>query len=95
MTRWREDATRDLGGQSCYLRDLGGGPIWSAGHQPIGRPAEDYEVIFAADKATYRRRDSGIDTLQDFEGDRYVRLRRIDALRARGELDETLRKVPA
>lgn len=34
-------------------------------------------------------------TLEDFEGDRYVRLRRIDALRARDELDETLRRVPA
>ena len=34
-------------------------------------------------------------TLEEFEGDRYVRLRRIDALRARGELDETLRRVPA
>jgi nucleoside-diphosphate-sugar epimerase len=34
-------------------------------------------------------------TLTEFEGDRFVRLRRLDALRARGELDETLRRVSA
>lgn len=34
-------------------------------------------------------------TLDEFEGDRFVRLRRLDALRARGELDGTLRRVPA
>jgi len=34
-------------------------------------------------------------TLAEFEGDRFVRLRRLDALRAGGELDETLRRVPA
>jgi cyclic beta-1,2-glucan synthetase len=51
------------GGQSCYIRDLGGGPTWSAGHQPIGRPADDYEVVFAADKATFRRRDAGIESV--------------------------------
>ena len=34
-------------------------------------------------------------TLAQFEGDRYVRLRRLDALRARGELDDGLRRVPA
>jgi nucleoside-diphosphate-sugar epimerase len=39
-------------------------------------------------------REAGL-TLDEFEGDRYVRLRRIDALRARGELDDTLRRVPA
>ncbi len=34
-------------------------------------------------------------TLEEFEGDRFVRLRRLDALRAGGELDGTLRRVPA
>jgi nucleoside-diphosphate-sugar epimerase len=39
-------------------------------------------------------RSAGL-TLAEFEGDRYVRLRRIDALRARGALDESLRRVRA
>lgn len=39
-------------------------------------------------------REAGL-TLAEFEGDRFVRLRRLDALRARGELDETLRRIPA
>ena len=37
--------------------------VWSAGYQPICRPPHGYEVIFAADKATIRRRDADIETL--------------------------------
>jgi len=63
VTRWREDSTRDCWGQFCYVRDSESGLVWSAGHQPVCRPADDYEVIFAADKATFRRRDGGVETL--------------------------------
>ncbi len=63
VTRWREDATRDCWGQYCYVRDPEHDLVWSAGHQPVCRPTDDYEVIFAADKATFRRRDAGIETL--------------------------------
>jgi cyclic beta-1,2-glucan synthetase len=62
MTRWREDPTRDAWGQFCYVRDLQRNVVWSAGYQPICRTPESYEVIFAADKATFRRRDLGIET---------------------------------
>ncbi len=37
--------------------------VWSAGYQPTCRPPQGYEVIFAADKATIRRRDADIETL--------------------------------
>ena len=37
--------------------------VWSAGYQPVCRPPQGYEVIFAADKATIRRRDADIETL--------------------------------
>ena len=63
MTRWREDAAREAYGQFVYVRDLGAGAVWSAGFQPVCRAPESYEVIFAADKATFRRRDLGIETV--------------------------------
>ena len=56
VTRWREDATRDAWGQFCYVRDLGAG---RSGRPAISRSAgrpSDYEVVFSADKATFRRR---------------------------------------
>jgi cyclic beta-1,2-glucan synthetase len=63
MTRWREDAAREAYGQFAYVRDVARGAVWSAGFQPVCRTPETYEVIFAADKATFRRRDLGIDTV--------------------------------
>ncbi|HSD29545.1 MAG TPA: glucoamylase family protein, partial [Vicinamibacteria bacterium] len=63
VTRWREDATRDLGGQFVYLRDVRTGAVWSATHHPTGRDAEEYRVTFTAEKASVRRRDDEIETL--------------------------------
>jgi len=37
VTRHRQDATRDPGGQSLYLRDVRSGAVWSATHQPVAR----------------------------------------------------------
>ncbi len=62
VTRWREDYTRDDWGQFCYLRDLGSGQTWSAGHQPLCRPTKHYEVVYSADKAEFRRVDGAIAT---------------------------------
>jgi cyclic beta-1,2-glucan synthetase len=62
VTRWREDYTRDDAGQFCYVRDLRSGLLWSAGHQPVCREAEHYEVLYSADKAEIRRRDGSIVT---------------------------------
>ncbi len=61
VTRWREDATADALGQWVYVQDLRGG-VWSAGHQPVGKPADLYEVIYSTDKAEFRRRDGGMET---------------------------------
>jgi cyclic beta-1,2-glucan synthetase len=63
MTRWREDPTCEQWGQFFYIRDLHRGLVWSAGHQPVCRPTDDYEVIFSTDKASFRRRDAEIETL--------------------------------
>src|SRR3954468_3000330 len=62
VTRWREDATRDCWGQSCYVRDPAEGAVWSAGCQPLCRPADEYEVAFHADRAEFRRRDGDAET---------------------------------
>jgi cellobiose phosphorylase len=62
VTRWREDATRDCWGQYCYIRDLEGGRAWSAGRQPLGGDADEYEAILGSDRAVFLRRDADIET---------------------------------
>jgi cyclic beta-1,2-glucan synthetase len=62
VTRWREDATADDTGLFLYVRDRTSGLLWSAGHQPVRRPAERYEVLYSADKAEFRRLDGTIAT---------------------------------
>jgi cyclic beta-1,2-glucan synthetase len=63
VSRWREDAACESWGQFCYVRDLQRGVVWSAGFQPVCRAPESYEVIFASDKATFRRRDLNIEAV--------------------------------
>ena len=65
VTRWREDPTCEPWGQFCYIRDIQRDLAWSAGYQPVCRRADEYEVIFAADKTTIRRRDAEIETLME------------------------------
>src|SRR5437588_8715646 len=62
VTRWREDGTRDCWGQFCYVRDRDGGRVWSAGHQPLARAADDHEAIFQPWLADLRRRDGDLET---------------------------------
>ena len=62
VTRWREDVTRDNWGAFIYLRDVRSGTVWSAGHQPVQRRAQSYEVSFSEDKADFWRTDAGIVT---------------------------------
>jgi nucleoside-diphosphate-sugar epimerase len=64
----------------------------------LGRALPDLRLRWTAragaEELAAAYRAAGL-TLAEFEGDRFVRLRRLDALRARGELDETLRRVSA
>jgi cyclic beta-1,2-glucan synthetase len=62
VSRWREDRTCDRWGQFIYVRDLRNDLLWSAGHQPVRREADEYEVIYATDKAEFRRVDAHIET---------------------------------
>ncbi|MDH5319746.1 MAG: protein ndvB [Nitrospira sp.] len=57
VTRWREDATRDCWGSYIFLRDIHTGSVWSAGYQPSGVEADDYEVSFSEERAEIIRRD--------------------------------------
>ncbi|HEY5549553.1 MAG TPA: glucoamylase family protein [Coriobacteriia bacterium] len=62
VSRYREDITRDCWGQFIYLRDVATGRLWSAMHQPVCAPADDYHCSMAAGRAEYRRQDSDIET---------------------------------
>ncbi|MEO8364475.1 MAG: glucoamylase family protein, partial [Ilumatobacteraceae bacterium] len=62
VTRWREDVTRDSWGNYLFLRDVGTGAIWSAGHQPSGAEALSYAVTYSEDRAEFSRRDGSIAT---------------------------------
>src|SRR6516225_3164173 len=62
ITRWREDGTRDCWGQYCYVRNLDDGRAWSAGRQPLGRNADEYEADLRPDRAIIRRRDGDVET---------------------------------
>jgi cellobiose phosphorylase len=53
VTRWREDVTCDPWGQYCYVRDLEEGRVWSAGRQPIGAEADEYEADLRLDRASF------------------------------------------
>jgi len=62
VTRWRSDPTRDAWGSFVYVRNPVTGKLWSVGHQPLGVLADEYEVIFSADKAEFHRRDGVFET---------------------------------
>ena len=65
VTRWRQDATRDPGGQYLYLRDVRSGRVWSATHHPTATDAKDDVVTFTMEKATFQRKDGEIGTRLD------------------------------
>ncbi|HEX9052216.1 MAG TPA: glucoamylase family protein, partial [Anaeromyxobacter sp.] len=65
VTRWRQDATRDPGGQYLYLRDVRSGRVWSATHQPTATDGQDDVVVFTMEKATFERRLDEVGTKLD------------------------------
>jgi cyclic beta-1,2-glucan synthetase len=62
VTRFRADGTCDSTGQFCYVKDVTRGGLWSAAHQPVCAPADSYRAVLAADRVSFRRMDSGIET---------------------------------
>ncbi len=65
VTRWRQDATCDPGGQYLFLRDVWSGRVWSATHQPTCRDALDDLVVYTMEKATFQRKEDEIGTRLD------------------------------
>lgn len=65
VTRWREDTTRDNWGAFIYLRDVQSGAVWSAGHQPITRTPQLYDVTFSEHKAQICREDVSLRTCME------------------------------
>src|SRR5659263_393962 len=62
VTRWREDSTLDPYGMFFYLRNVDTNSVWSATYSPLNIIPDKYEVVFTADKATFKRRDGQIQT---------------------------------
>jgi cyclic beta-1,2-glucan synthetase len=62
LTRWRDDITTDAWGSFVFVRDLDSGDRWSTTYQPSGREADEYEVTFSLDRASWRRVDGGLET---------------------------------
>ena len=91
VTRWREDGTRDCWGQYCYVRNLDAGRVWSAGRQPLGRNADEYEADLRPDRAIIRRRDGDVETCYEVAvvPDADAEVRRV-TLTNRGDRPRTL-----
>ncbi len=65
VTRWREDTTRDCWGSFFFLRDVETGEVWSAGFQPAGTEADNYEVVYSEDRAKIIQRHSSLTITQE------------------------------
>src|SRR5512132_3267523 len=65
VTRWRADATCDVSGLFCYIRDLESGTTWSNTHQPVRSPERRYTWSFTPDKAEFRRRSGPCETITE------------------------------
>jgi len=65
VTRYREDATRDVGSSFLYLRDVRTGSVWSPAFHPTDREPEEFLVTFRAERAVFRRVDEEIATQLD------------------------------
>jgi cyclic beta-1,2-glucan synthetase len=62
VTRSRRDATRDLGSQFLYLRDVRTGAVWSPTANPHGGEPQDYLVTLAPERTTFHRVHDGLAT---------------------------------
>ena len=79
ITRWHPDPTREDLGCWQYLRDIDEGMTWSAGLQPVGVPADEYEFRSGPGCVRIRRRDGDIETTTEIvvAGDGDAEVRRI------------------
>jgi cyclic beta-1,2-glucan synthetase len=65
VSRWRDDPIIDNHGTFFYIENLDLKQNWSAAYAPLNVMPENYEVVFTADKAAYKRTDGDIETLME------------------------------
>jgi len=65
VTRWHADATCEVPGPVCYIRDLESDILWSNTHQPLPIPERRYSWTFTPDKAEFRRRSGPCETITE------------------------------
>jgi cyclic beta-1,2-glucan synthetase len=65
ITRWRSDPTLDPWGTFIYIRDISTDEIWATSHKPFTTRIGESAIRFAADRAEYRRRVSGIESVME------------------------------
>lgn len=65
ISRWRQNPITGGYGTFFYIQNIEAGQKWSAAYAPLNRAPENYEVVFTADKAAYRRTDGDIETLTE------------------------------
>ncbi len=65
LTRWRSDPTLDPWGSFVYVRDLKTNEIWGASNKPFAIHQGESAARLSADRAEFRRRVSGIETVME------------------------------
>ncbi|MEL7658108.1 MAG: glucoamylase family protein, partial [Bacillota bacterium] len=65
ISRWREDPIIGNYGTFFYIENIDMNQSWSATYAPFNVMPKNYEVVFTADKAAYRRTDGDIETLTE------------------------------
>ncbi len=65
ISRWREDPILGSYGTFFYIENLDMNQSWSATYAPLNVMPKNYEVVFTADKAAYKRTDGDIETLTE------------------------------
>jgi len=84
VTRYSGGLTPDADGVFVYLRDLETGTYCSAGLQPAGNGADQYDALLTETQATIRRHDDGIQIVMDVQVDDDIEFRRITMHNASG-----------
>lgn len=65
VSRWREDPVLDNYGMFFYVKNKNTNKIWSSTYCPLKTSPDAYEVVFTADKATFKRTDKNIETITE------------------------------
>lgn len=63
--RWKGDTTSDQSGMFFYIKNLNSNDYWSAAYEPCKFIEDQYNVEFALDKATFKRKDGSIESKYD------------------------------